>query len=263
MILELKDFLKKHYNIDGNIVLYRDDDHRKKKMCEYVVRKMNIQPGQEVATYSDGAFALYLARALPQNTVHAYYVVISPDYGEVMEQQTNLVLHPHTMHSNGDYKNIVESQGYINVFQYDSEIVKQYYASHFPTIVTTTKDLNIDAFVECTHSGATLGGFLDANAQHNLVDWQFIVASLHDNINKITGNKYLKPYKDQLTMSTVHTFDTYDLGCLIEQTYPNFGNIYEATRSISGAMNWLLNNPGKTVLVYVGDSYQKEGTKFR
>ena len=57
-------------------------------------------------------------------------------------------------------------------------------------------------------------------------------------------------------------FKTFKLCQEIESLHPEFGNIYEATRSISGAMTWLQNNPNKTVLVYVGDEFNRITDKF-
>lgn len=56
------------YNVTGDIILYRDSDHKKKGLCEYLANNIDTE-GKEIVTFSDGAFALYLSRALPNNTV--------------------------------------------------------------------------------------------------------------------------------------------------------------------------------------------------
>lgn len=67
MIQSIKTLLQE-YGIDGDIILYRDEDHKKKGLCEYLINNIDTD-GKEVVTFSDGAFGLYLSRALPNNTV--------------------------------------------------------------------------------------------------------------------------------------------------------------------------------------------------
>lgn len=67
MVQSIKSILQE-YGIDGDIILYRDSDHKKKGLCEYLANNIDTE-GKEIVTFSDGAFGLYLSRALPNNTV--------------------------------------------------------------------------------------------------------------------------------------------------------------------------------------------------
>lgn len=247
---------------NGDIILYRDSFHKKKGLCEYLAK--NVQPTDIIVTYSDGAFALYLARALPNNTIHTCYNGISPDYGELLEKQINLVLHPNYRRA-VNYKNFLqEHPEYVEINQYTDEKCVEYYAQHFVEIYEQElKNLHIDAFAEYGHSGATLAGVIKAN----IVDWDFIMATLDFNTltsDKINYRNHMNSVKDKITHVEFCTkINTFLIGQEIERVYPEFGNVYEATRSIAAAFSYLEKNPGKTVLVYVGDSIEKEGTKFR
>ena len=246
----------------GNILLYRDGyNHKKKGLCEYLAK--DIQVGQEIVTYSDGAFGLYLARALPKNIVHTFYNNISPDYGELMEAQKNLIRHPNTKRLN-EYKQFVEThQEYIEINQYTDKRCVEYYEQHFIKIYEDElKYYTIDAFCEYGHSGATLAGAINAGFK-----WDFIMATLNINVD-IGAIPTYRNHMSEVSSKINHVefctkIDTFELGQKIEKQYPQYGNVYEATRSIAGALSYLEKNPGKTILVYVGDSFEKEGTKFR
>lgn len=249
------------YNVTGDIILYRDSDHKKKGLCEYLANNIDTE-GKEIVTFSDGAFALYLSRTLPYNTVHTCYRIISPDYGELLEQQLNLVLHPNMTRPKEYVQFIEEHPEYVEINQYTNPLCKQYYKEHFQNILQELGDTHIDAFIEYGHSCATLAGFADSN----LVDWDFVYATVDIGVDLWGDNpryrNQAKGMDDKLSAVFCVQLNTLELGRLIESTYPEFGNVYEATRSIAGAINYLQKNPGKTVLVYVGDNPVKEGTKF-
>ena len=249
------------YNVTGDIILYRDSDHKKKGLCEYLANNIDTE-GKEIVTFSDGAFALYLSRSLPYNTVHTCYRIISPDYGELLEQQLNLVLHPNMTRPKEYVQFIEEHPEYVEINQYTNPLCKQYYKEHFQNILQELGDTHIDAFIEYGHSCATLAGFADSN----LVDWDFVYATVDIGVDLWRDNpryrNQAKGMDDKLSAVFCVQLNTLELGRLIESTYPEFGNVYEATRSIAGAINYLQKNPGKTVLVYVGDNPVKEGTKF-
>ena len=272
MVQSIKSVISR-YGIQGDILLYRDTFHRKKEMLEYVVDGLDTE-GKEVCTISDGAFGLFLARALPNNVVHTCYNIISPDYGEVMEQQSNLVLHS-GLYRNGynasnDYNEFVKRHPeYVYINQFEDSAVKDYYKNYFPKLVWAVNEYKVDAFCDYSHSGATLAGFMENNEESLLTNWKFILGSVDmkfaiyaDKPFEFEPRNYLSKFKDKLDIVSCNYYNTYDLGIEIETEYPEFGNVYEATRSISAAMKWLESNPNKTVLVYVGDSFIKEGTKF-
>lgn len=253
------------YGVDGNILLYRDEYHKKKGLCEYIAK--TIPADVEVVTYSDGAFGLYLARALPNHTVHTCYNHISPDYGELMEAQPNLVLHSNMKRAREYAEFVALHDEYFEVNQYTQDIIKDYYKEHFKHVVGELEGYDIDAFCDYGHSGATLRGFVEANREMELVDWNFIMATIDSAVAFYPGyvprfRNHLNAIKDDLEVVFAGSLDTYKLGLDIEYKL-DVGNIYEATRSIAGAIAWLRKHPGDTVLVYVGDSYEKEGTKFR
>lgn len=255
MILSLKDFLLTNYNINGDIILYRDEDHRKKKMCEYLAQVKGIPEGQDIHIYSDGAYALYMAKAFPNNKIISHYSVISPDYGDAMVQQENLELV--SGFSRYEWNKLVDDNlDWFVIDQYTDTDITEYYKSYFSTIVEAVKDYHIDAFCEYSHTGQTLRGFIESE----LVDWKVILGQIQIINNEPRRN--LIPYIDKLDTVDVAKFKTFKLCQEIESLHPEFGNIYEATRSISGAMTWLQNNPNKTVLVYVGDEFNRITDKF-
>lgn len=259
MIQSIKEILQQ-YNIDGDIILYRDADHRKKKLCEYIAKNINVDADTTICTNSDGAFGLYLARAFPNNKVISCCYTISPDYSDAMLSTQNLEVKTQMglLQDTRLYENFAQNNGYLFIDQFNNKLLLEYYSSYFDTIVNEVKTYSIDAFCDCSHTGATITGFKQRDIDVN-TGWQFIVG-----VNRDPGEyfNYSTLYQDEFMQVTTLNYDTLEIGELIEQQYPNFGNVYEATRSISAAMTWLSQNPNKTVLVYVGDAYTKEGTKF-
>lgn len=260
MILSIKPILKQ-YGIDGDILLYRDKEHRKKKLCEYIAFKLKNEIGSKtVCTTSDGAFGLYLARALPQNKVVTCCYILSHDYGEVMLNTSNLkVQEGFFVFSNPEYiKKFSNDNNYYFISQFNNDIILEYYYKYFDTIVNEVEQYNIDAFCDCSHTGATITGFKKRDLEIN-TGWDFVVG-----VNREVGEytNYTKLYEKYFCQYTSVNYNTLKIGELIEKEYPEFGNVYETTRSISSSMEYLKHNPGKTVLVYVGDSFNKEGTKF-
>ncbi len=244
------------YGIDGDILLYRDENHRKKELCEYLVSKIDVH-NKEVYTYSDGAFALYLARALPNNKVNTYCGIISHDYGEIMAKTLNL-----TVNLNVSYPNFekMEFNG-VKIDQFNSKLVFEYYKSYFHKMVDEFKRFNVNAFCDCGHSCATLAGFVASNLENQFVDWKFILGCVIKTPR--TFIYHLEPYRNEIFQYLTTKFNTYEIGDKIEEKYPEFGNVFEATRSISAAMAYLQENQGETVAIYVGDSFEKEGSRFR
>ena len=243
MIVSIKAFLSSK-RISGDIILYRDTHHKKKSMCEYVANHLGIQAGIPVRVYSNGAFGLYIAMALPRNQVLVCGRAITSEYKNQIVQLANAKTIEED--DNTTVKNEIAKSNYFYLNQFDEPLIKEYYKKHFAEILAEVG--TVDAFVDCGHSCATLAGAIESGA--NL---QFVLG-----INRVDGERqnvhYLKDHKDKFTQETTRNFDTAVLQTEIEAAYPSFGNIYEATRSISAAMSWLQKNPNKTVLVYVGDS---------
>lgn len=254
MIQSINNIIK-NYDIEGEILLYRDENHRKKGMLQFLKDNFNIGKDQVICTYSDGAFGLWTARIFNDNQVITCFPILSPDYGELMEATKNLILIS-GIKNLSNWKEYYEGKGYFIINQFEDNLVKDYYKNYFLTVVNAVKDYHIDAFCDCGHSCATIAGFIEAD----LVDWQFILGV--NTLGKREKVHHLMPLKDKVIQYTTKKFDTLKLGKEIEAAYPEFGNVYEATRSISAAMSYLKDNPGKTVLIYVGDSFEKEGTKF-
>lgn len=256
MVISIKKYLQQQ-GIQGDILLYRDNAHRKENMCKYLVDKLNIEESDIVYIYSDGAFALYLARALPNNVIHTYCRVLSHDYGELLDKQKNLIIHYPFYYS--EFVDM-EVDG-IKLNQFNEDIILEYYTKYFSKLYEEVKDYKIDAFCDCGHSCATIAGFYNAAKNNFDLDWQFILGIYND--DKRSNYYHLNAYKDYVKMYNTEKFNSFDIGDTLEEEYPEFGNLYEATRSISAAMSYLKSCPEKTVLIYVGDSYEKEGTKFR
>lgn len=243
MIVSIKEYLAKK-GINGNIILYRDKAHKKKSMCEYVANHLGISTGTPVRVYSNGAFGLYIAMALPHNQVLVCGRAITSEYKNQIMQLANA----NTIEDddNTTVKKEIAKSNYFYLNQFGEPLIKEYYKKHFAEILAEVG--TVDAFVDCGHSCATMAGAIESGA--NL---QFVLG-----INRVDGERqnvhYLKDHKGEFTQETTRNFDTKLLQEEIEKQYPSFGNIFEATRSISAAMSWLQKNPNKTVLVYVGDS---------
>ena len=260
MVISIKNIIK-NYGIEGDILLYRGENHRKKGLCDYLKNNLPVS-GKTIITYSDGAFGLFLARALPDNQVITHYRHISPDYGELMEVQPNLTLVGEMDGLSGwkEYcKQNYIGDNYLFINQFEDSIVTDYYNGYFSTVVDALKSYPVDAFCDCGHSCQTLAGFISRNRVDNLVDWFFILGV---NLYPRTNLWFLDKHLGYFVQYTTKDFDTLTIGKRIEAAFPAFGNVYEATRSITAAMSFLKDNPGKTVAVYVGDSREKEGTKF-
>lgn len=261
MILSIKKIIQL-YGIEGDILLYRDENHRKEGLMKYLKSKLDTQ-NKTIITWSDGAFGLLLARAFPENQVVTYFNHISPDYGELMKVQSNLILRE-GYRGLDDWENICyqkysDKDKYIIINQYKNELITEYYSNYFPIMVNALKDCHIDAFCDCGHSCQTMAGFIKGNKENKLVDWKFVLGV---NFYPRKNLWQLTQYENEIEQALTKDFNTLIIGKEIEATYPEFGNVFEATRSITAAMAWLKAHPGKTVAVYIGDAYKKEGTKF-
>lgn len=239
MNISIKNYLSTK-GVKGDIILYRDSCHKKKAMCEYIAEQ--IKTVKNICVYSGGAFGLYMSKAFPQKSVFIFGKVTS-EYKTQIERLPNATIFEGT---NNDAKQYASKNDCLFVDQFAEPLIREYYKKHFVEILAEVG--TIDAFVDCGHSCATLAGAIESGA--NL---QFVLG-----INRVGGERqnvhYLKDHKGKFTQETTRNFDTAVLQTEIEDAYPSFGNIFEATRSISAAMSWLQKNPNKTVLVYVGDS---------
>lgn len=241
MIQNIKDYLKTKA-IEGDIILYRDKAHKKKAMCEFLAQR--IKTDKTICVHSGGAFGLYIAKAFQNNQI---IICGNPtaEYRQQIEKMPNAVVEG-KVSTTAKVKTHAEALGFYFVDQFGEPLIKQYYKHHFANILKEVG--SVDAFCDCGHSCATIAGAIESGA--NL---EFILG-----IVKADGERehvhYLAEYKDKFVQETTRNFNTKQIQTEIEEMYPDFGNIFEATRSISAAMSWLLKNPNKTVLVYVGDS---------
>lgn len=257
MILSLKDFLKEHYNIDGDIVLYRDSSHKKKGLCAYLYENLKDVIGdKEICTISDGAFALYLADAFNDRQVYTTHHTISPDYEELMKAQENLNIQLSVSLRDILIEWIDQGKYYIN--QTEDSLLKEYYRKHFKDIASELElyghDLNsFEAFVDCGHSCATLAGIYEAVKEDYKLPAEIILGVFNYSINR----GHLNPYLQNVDQYSAAAYDSYEVSQLIEKTYPNFGNLFEGSWSIVAAMDYLITNPNKKVFVYIGDNMIK------
>lgn len=259
MILSIKSVLKK-YGIDGDIILYREE-HRKKGLCEYLASKLKDEIGSKtVCTTSDGAFGLYMARALPLNKVVTCCYILSHDYGDVMLKTNNLeVVEGMFVMSNKDrIEKFAKEHDYYLINQFNNPLILEYYYNYFDKLVEQTKKYKINCFCDCSHTGATISGFKKRDLELK-TGWKFIVG-----VNREVGQfaNYSKLYEEYFEQETATNYNTGKLGEELEKLYPEFGNVYEATRSISSAMSYLVKHPRKTILIWVGEAFEKESDKF-
>ena len=243
MYISIKDYIESK-GISGDVILYRDRWHKKRGLCQYLAQ--NISTNKTICVYSGGAFGLYMAKAFANNKVVVCGNVIADEYKQQILQLPNaIVIEGKTNLASKQY---ADQMGYLFVDQFDNPLIKQYYKNHFLNLIAEVQAKHVNAFCDCGHSCATLAGAIASG-----VDVCFVLG-----INRIEGTRqrlyYLTDYKDRFVQQTTRDFDTTVLQKEIEALYSSFGNVFEATRSISASMSWLKQNPGKTVLVYVGDS---------
>lgn len=237
MNVSIKDYLKMK-GIEGDIILYRDNSHKKEKMCEYLAK--NISTDKTIAFYSGGAFGLYMAKAFPNNTLK-HCGKASSEYKEQIDQLDNIEIVPCL--NNAAARTLAEQNDWFFIDQFNEPLIKEYYKQHFTDILAELNDKHIDAFVDCGHSCATIASFVESD----LVDWAFVLGITNKNGRR--KYHYLDAHKEQVEQVWTGYFNTEE----IQNENESLGNIFEATRSISAAMQWLVMNPNKTVLVYVGD----------
>lgn len=239
MNVSIKDYLKIK-GIEGDIILYRDNSHKKEKMCEYLAK--NISTDKTIAFYSGGAFGLYMAKAFPNNQIK-HCGKVSSEYKEQIDKLTNIEIVP--CRDNAAARTLAEQNDWFFIDQFNEPLIKEYYKQHLADILEELGNKHIDAFVDCGHSCATIAGFIESG----LVDWKFVLGTASRDGRKRCH--YLDAYREQVGQMWTGYFNTKE----IEEHNESLGNIFEATRSISAAMKWLEMNPNKTVLVYVGDKY--------
>lgn len=249
MIQNIKDYLTTK-GIDGNIILYRDKQHKKKALCEYLAQ--NLSTDKNISTTSGGAFGLYLAKAFPKKKI-IIFGAPTPEYRKQIDKISRVTVISNVREKSPEStnaKDYSDNNGYYYINQYDEPLIKEYYKQHFTDIVAELGDVHIDAFCDCGHSCATMAGAMENELTSSLAFVLGVVVK--------SGHReyvhYLKGQEYRFVQESTRNFDTKELQEEIEKAYPKFGNIFEATRSISAAMSWLQKNPGKTVLVYVGDS---------
>lgn len=240
MNISIKNYLKTKA-IEGDIILYRDKTHKKKEMCQFLAR--HIETNKTICVCSVGAFGLYIAKAFPNHQV-VICGHVSEEYKQQIEKLSNTMIVE--KRGSAETKIYAEQNDYYYINQYNEPLIQNYYTQHFYDILLEVGQ--VDAFCDCGHSCATLAGIIENGA--NL---EFILG-----VNRLEGNRinihYLKNLTDKFVQETTYNFDIKQIQEEIESMYSDFGNVFEATHSISAAMSWLQKNPGKTVLVYVGDS---------
>lgn len=234
--------IQKIYN--NKIVLYRDSRHKKAAMCEYIAKHLNVND-DVICVYSTGAFGLYMAKAFPNNKVVICGRIVTEEY------KTQIRALPNTeivcgINTNAEAQSYAEAHGYYYINQFDEPLIKEYYKTHFADILSELGDIHIDAFCDCGHSCATIAAAVERG------DFSAYILGVNT-LNDRSNIHYLSD-KNGFVQEKTFNYDTAALRDNIESTYPSFGNVFEATRSISAAMSWLEKNPNKTVLVYVGDS---------
>lgn len=229
---------------DDKIVLYRDDRHKKAAMCEYLGRNMSVG-NNTLCLYSTGAFGLYMAKAFPNNSVVICGHSVTAEYKAQIQALPNAEI-VCGINTNAEVQAYAMEKGYLFINQFNEPLIVDYYKSHFADIIAELGDTHIDAFCDCGHSCATMAAAL---ARGDFDDYILGVNTQGDrwNLHYLAG-------KSGFVQEKTFNYDTAALQTEIETAYPAFGNVFEATRSISAAMSWLDKNPGKTVLVYVGDS---------
>ena len=234
-----------YFNISGSLILYRDNTHKKVGLANYLRQQLSIDK-QVILTRSGGAFAMCLALAYPEKKVVDVYK-ISDTYRNLLSGL-------------GNYQNIGDqyqkynapinetSSKYIFLNQHLLDVAPSYYKQHFTNVIAPTiTNHQIDCFVDCSHSGATLAGIYQIKKDQ----WSFILGVIQSEEQIPTTKRHLLQHVQYQAITTTH-FNT----VLIEEKcllLDGVSDIFEATRSISAAFRWLQLNPGKTVLVYVGD----------
>lgn len=249
MIQEIKNYLTDK-GIEGNIILYRDRQHKKKDLCKYLAQK--IVTDKDVSTMSGGAFGLYIAKAFPSKKA-VIFGAPSSEYKQQIQKLSNAVIISSVQENSPEStcaKDYSDDKGYYYINQYKEPLVKEYYKNHFNDIIDELGGVDIDAFCDCGHSCATMAGAMENELT---VKWTFILGVILQSGHR-NHVHYLTGKESMFVQETTRNFNTKQIQTEIEEMYPDFGNIFEATRSISAAMSWLKKNPNKTVLVYVGDS---------
>ena len=230
---------------DGKIVLYRDSRHKKAAMCEYLAEQMVVQNSETLCLYSTGAFGLYMAKAFPNNKVVICGHSVTAEYKAQIQALPNAEI-VCGVNTNAEAQIYAAEHGYKFVNQFGEPLIVEYYKAHFADILAELGDTHIDAFCDCGHSCATMAAALERG--------DFDAYVLGVNTPGDRANLHYLAGKSGFVQEKTFNHDTKALRAEIENEYQVFGNIFEATRSISAAISWLDKNPGKTVLVYVGDS---------
>ena len=226
----------KDYGVTGSIILYRDSDHKKVGLCNYLHTKLQDEIGASpILVCSSGAYAVYMGKAFPNNQI-LVNGILSPEYKAIADTMPNI-------------KAIgAESKAYL-LSQFKSPLFTEYYALHLDDILLDLGAVanEVSAFCDFSHSGATLAGFI----QSGKTNWEFLSGQFGDNPKPLT---HLTKQAGKFGIAKIHQIDTVALQAKIETAYPAFGNVFEATRSIAAAISWMRDNPDQTVLCYVGDS---------
>ena len=230
---------------DGKIVLYRDSRHKKAAMCEYLAEQMVVQNSETLCLYSTGAFGLYMAKAFPNNKVIICGHSVTAEYKAQIQALPNAEI-VCGVNTNAEAQKYAAEHGYRFINQFGEPLIVEYYKAHFADILAELGDTHIDAFCDCGHSCATMSAALARG--------DFDAYILGVNTPGDRANLHYLAGKSGFVQEKTFNHDTAILQAEIETAYPAFGNVFEATRSISAAMSWLDKNSGKTVLVYVGDS---------
>ena len=246
MYQSLKPLLERE-NFNGEIILYRDDRHKKAAMCEYLAEQMVVQNSETLCLYSTGAFGLYMAKAFPNNKVVICGHSVTAEYKAQIQALSNTEI-VCGVNTNAEAQKYAAEHGYRFINQFGEPLIKEYYKIHFADILAELNGQTINAFCDCGHSCATLAGFIESG----LANYEFILGVNTE--TERTNIHYLVGKETMFTQEKTFNYDTEQLQEAIEAAFPTFGNVFEATRSISAAISWLDKNPGKTVLVYVGDS---------
>lgn len=240
MVLSLKNCLKENYNIDGDIILYRDDENHTQKMCEYVSRKLDLS--DKAALYLDRhtEAAELLARMYPNKTIYLY------NANKALSQ-----LWPNIILESGK----ISTEHQVEFLQL-LQCMTQYYTTLWPIVLGEVQQYcsQIDGYCNATYDYLTLRGFLDSTIapQHVILGIRNIYDTLDEEVSRTLNYPLLKDKAHQFDwVNIVEEFTATNIQSL-SALLKDFGTIKESFKSIAAAIEWLKVHSNQNILIFIG-----------
>lgn len=245
-------------NTNGNIVAYKNPQGKYAALAQFIINNCQSQGrlyNNKIAIASSGRFAVEIAKVCQQRGINFLPLLGNYEDTNAFNQITAMGFNIDRTPSKEKASTIarIQQEGWYYFDQFNDPIVIEFYRQEAQRAVSEL-GRTPDIFIDFIGSGATMRGFHDVM---QLSSKYAIANSSYKNNTKYLQKPYIRDISYNFNPEVIETNAT--AAQELAQKYQNgqFGIMGNAARtfffSIQAAIQYLQNNPGKTVLLYWED----------